>query len=340
VASPSRDILILGGGVLGLASAVTLTARGHRVRLLDPGGSNASSVAAGMIAPALESLVDAVDTERAALLRAAGAMWPEFADRLGITLKPGPTVWRAADPAAAAERLTRLGFMVEIDGEDVRTQDRQVEPEPALVALRAAAGTIRSGRALAIARSGQGWTVETDAGPLEAETVVLATGAAEALPGLPDPVRGRIAAIEPIRGQIGWTDQPLVKGVRRGPDGYVAEMPPGAVIGASMGFGRRDLAPDPVETEALIDAATALADGPIDPARIDWRVGIRGATADGLPLAGPSGEPGLHLALAPRRNGWLLAPLVARVVADGIEGRAPDALARAFGPLCFSPRAG
>jgi glycine oxidase len=66
------------------------------------------------------------------------------------------------------------------------------------------------------------------------------------------------------------------------------------------------------------------------------RVGIRGATADGLPLAGPSGEPGLHLALAPRRNGWLLGPLAAQVVADGIEGRAPVADAAALDPLRFA----
>ena len=66
------------------------------------------------------------------------------------------------------------------------------------------------------------------------------------------------------------------------------------------------------------------------------RVGIRGATDDGLPLAGPSGEPGLHLALAPRRNGWLMGPLVARVTADGIEGRPPLADAAALDPLRFA----
>ena len=59
------------------------------------------------------------------------------------------------------------------------------------------------------------------------------------------------------------------------------------------------------------------------------------ATADGLPLAGPSGEVGLHLALAPRRNGWLMGPLVGRTVADGIEGRLPMADAAALDPLRF-----
>jgi glycine oxidase len=340
VASPSRDILILGGGVLGLGTAVTLTARGHRVRLLDLGDSNASSIAAGMIAPALESLSDGVDPARAALLRQAADLWPDFAARLNIPLRDSPSLWRGADPAWAADRLTQLGFPVLAGLDGVHTGEHQVEPELAMRALRAAAGTVLTGRARAIAPSGEGWTVETDAGALDAQTVVLATGAAKALPGLPGPVRDMIAAIVPIRGQIGWTAQPLVAGVRRGPDGYIAAMGQGAVIGASMGVGRRDLAADPAEAEALTRAAAGLADTPIDPDRIDWRAGIRGATADGLPLAGPSGEPGLHLALAPRRNGWLLAPLVGRVVADGIEGRAPDALARALDPLRFSPRAG
>ena len=66
------------------------------------------------------------------------------------------------------------------------------------------------------------------------------------------------------------------------------------------------------------------------------RVGIRGATAVGLPLAGPSGHPGLHLALAPRRNGWLMGPLVAGITADGIEGGPPVADAAALDPLRFA----
>jgi glycine oxidase len=47
---------------------------------------------------------------------------------------------------------------------------------------------------------------------------------------------------------------------------------------------------------------------------------------------------GVHLALAPRRNGWLMAPLVARIVADGIEGRPRGTHATALDPLRFSPR--
>ena len=76
---------------------------------------------------------------------------------------------------------------------------------------------------------------------------------------------------------------------------------------------------------------------------VDWRVGVRGATPDGLPMAGQA-APGLWLALAPRRNGWLLAPLVGPVVSDAIEGRsvtggAPGPDAAALDPLRFTPAA-
>ena len=52
-------------------------------------------------------------------------------------------------------------------------------------------------------------------------------------------------------------------------------------------------------------------------------------------MAGPTGAPGLAVALAPRRNGWMLGPLVARIVADGIEGRALGPHAAALDPLRF-----
>ena len=98
--------------------------------------------------------------------------------------------------------------------------------------------------------------------------------------------------------------------------------------------GRRDLEPDPAEAARQVAAGLLLLAVSGEPGLT--RVGIRGATDDGLPLAGPSGEPGLHLALAPRRNGWLMGPLVARVVVDGIEGRPPLADAAALDPRRFA----
>ena len=334
------DIAIVGGGVLGLCVAVELTARGHDVVVLDPGGPNASSVAAGMIAPAMESVLEDLGPERGHLLRDAAALWPAFAIRTSIDLKPGPSAWRGDAPEPVAESLRAMGFAADIRDGAVWTGDQQVEPEPALDALRKRAGRVLDGRASALFLSGDRWTVVTSMGPVEASALVIATGAAEALQGLPCSARGLVERIIPIRGQIGWTRSAMVDGVTRGPGGYVAPMGEGTVIGATMGPGRRDLTVDVREAAALVAVAEQLTRQDLDARSVEWRVGIRGATADGLPMAGPSGEPGLHLALAPRRNGWLLGPLVGQIVADGIEGRPPTVQAEALDPRRFSRPAG
>jgi glycine oxidase len=64
--------------------------------------------------------------------------------------------------------------------------------------------------------------------------------------------------------------------------------------------------------------------------------GVRAATADGLPLAGQGPQPGVFLAQGARRNGWLLAPLIAEVVCDRLAQRAPSVAARAFDPRRFA----
>lgn len=333
------DIAIVGGGVLGLCVAVELTARGHDVVVLAPCGPNASSIAAGMIAPAMEAALDRVTPERARLLREAADLWPDFARRTSIDLKPGPAVWRGAGSDALAETARGLGFVAEVRGDTVWTEDRQVEPGPALDAIRKRAGRVLNRPAVSITHADDRWMIETAPGAVVSRGVVLATGAAVPLEGLPYPVTALVDAIIPIRGQIGWTAA-RTDGVIRGAGGYVAPMGDGAVIGASMGEGRRDMAVDAVEAQALLAVAKSLTGRDLGARSVDWRVGIRGATEDGLPLAGPSSEPGLHLALAPRRNGWLLGPLVGQIVADGIEGRLPSEHAPALDPRRLSHRAG
>ena len=317
------DVLVIGAGVLGLCCAVELERRGHAVQVVDPGGRNASWVAAGMIAPALESAIEDVTPARAALLRRARDLWPDFAARGGIELNRRPAEWRGEGADVIADRLTALGFSVRHEsGRAVTEDDWQVDCPAALEALRQdLARPVIEARAEVVTPHQQGWAVTLSNGrALIARAIVFATGAAEPPHGLPDPVAAIVSAIHPVRGQIGWTAASLADHVVRGPGGYLAPQGGGTLIGATMETGRRDLASDPASSDALTAAAERLAT--LDPATsIDWRVGVRGATADGLPLAGPSGEPGLHLALAPRRNGWLLGPLVGRVVADGIEGR-------------------
>jgi len=338
------EILIIGAGVLGLCAAVELIQRGHEVAVVDPGQRtdwhNASAVAAGMVAPALESAIDDVTPEWAALLREAAELWPEFAERERIVLRTGPAVWRGDGADQIESRLRALGFEADRAGDVVSApQDYQVEPVAALAALRARVGTFHHGEVRSVVRDADGWRVTTDAGVIAARIVVLATGAAEPLAGLPSALAARVGVIEPVLGQIGRVAEAVSAGVVRGVGAYAAPGDGGTLIGATMEPGRRDLEPDPVKGAALLAAvAKVLGCAPITQ-DVDWRVGVRGSTPDGLPMAGASGEAGLFLALAPRRNGWLLGPLVGRVVADAIEGREAEkedgGIAAALDPLRF-----
>jgi glycine oxidase len=116
---------------------------------------------------------------------------------------------------------------------------------------------------------------------------------------------------------------------------YVCPSPHGVTVGATMEPGRDDLIIDPSAVAAFRAMASAvvpaLAGEPVEP-----RAGVRAATPDGLPLVGPTVRAGIWLAVGARRNGWLLAPLIARVMADMLAGAAPDSRAALFDPARFS----
>ena len=333
----SPDVIVIGAGVLGLCTAAELAARGHAVTVIDPGGPNASSIAAGMIAPALEALLEDLSADRAALLKRARDLWPVFAETHGLRLLREGADWRGPEPEAAVARLHANGFDAgPAPGGLTTTDDWRIEVGSALTALARTPGlAVVRGRVARLAGDARRWRVETSDGRVWfTPTVVLATGAGDPITGLPDRVAAGVAAITPIRGQLTFVATPPPPRVIRGPGLYVAPCEGGVVIGATMEPGRRDLEPDPAEAARQVDAGLALLEAVGEAGQT--RVGIRGATVDGLPLAGPSGEPGLHLALAPRRNGWLMGPLTARVTADGIEGRPPMADAAALDPLRFA----
>lgn len=333
----SPDVIVIGAGVLGLCTAAELGARGHAVTVIDPGGLNASSAAAGMLAPALECLSDEATPERAALLRLARDLWPAFAEAHGLILIRDGVDWRGPDAGGVVARAKALGFAAAATpGGLTSPDDWRIEVASGLKALARAAGVaIVRGSVATLFADARRWRIEAVDGRVWfAPTVVLATGAAPPLSGLPDRAAVAVSGIEPVRGQLTPVAMPPPPRTLRTPDLYVVPAAGGVVIGATMERGRRDLDPDLDESARRVAAGLALL-GEEGVAGTP-RVGVRGATADGLPLAGSAGEPGLHLALAPFRNGWLLGPLVARVVADGIEGGAPVPEAAALDPLRFA----
>ncbi|WP_269516240.1 NAD(P)/FAD-dependent oxidoreductase [Brevundimonas subvibrioides] len=339
MADISCDIVVVGAGVLGLCVASELTARGRDVRVIDPGRANASSIAAGMIAPAFETVLDGGDAERGAFLRDAAALWPAFAGRFGLSLDRTPAEWRGPQAGMMQARLAALGFEATLTAGGVAApEDIRLEAGASLQAMSERLGPRRIGTGVdRLARHGPGWRINAGDTGIRTTQVIVATGVAAAVPGLPHLASSLIAAVCPIKGQIGWTADVLTDRVLRGPGGYVAPVADGTLIGATMVEGARDLTVDPAATDRLLAMAQLLTGHGVVPT-VQWRVGVRGASADGLPIAGPVGD-GLHLALAPRRNGWLLGPMVARVVADGIEGRPRDRHAAALDPLRFNPPA-
>lgn len=329
------DVLVVGAGVLGLCTALELADRGHDVAVLDPGGSNASSVAAGMVAPALESAAEDVSLERAGLLLRAARLWPAFSSRFGITLIKACSEWRGEGADDIAARLERLGFAIQRQGQGVQAlDDFRIDAGVALDVMAAALPhPLIKGQAHSLTASSGLWAVGHGCGLTYARRIVLATGASPAVPGVPASLAGLIDAIVPIRGQIGSREAFLSPGVIRGRGVYIASGPETCLIGATMEEGRRDLLPDDASGRSLAQALSRLLQRPVDGGEIQWRVGIRGATRDGLPLAGATEVAGLFVALAPRRNGWLMGPLVGRSVSDAIEGRPPQRDATALDPM-------
>ena len=130
----------------------------------------------------------------------------------------------------------------------------------------------------------------------------------------------------PIKGQLlRYADAGPREGpILRGEGGYLAPGMAGAVVGATMEAGRSDLAVDALATERLRAQAARLYPS-LAAAKAEPFTGVRAATPDGLPMIGASAASDVWLATGARRNGWLFAPLAAKLILEavtGIEGQA------------------
>lgn len=347
-------VIVVGAGVLGLSVAAEAAARGAWCTAFDPAplGENASGVAAGMLAPAFESLLDRLCEDRFALFRAARDLWPDFAHRHAL---PPPersgAVWidpaGRSDLAAMARRLRQRGAGADMlePGELVRRvgasageglftpEDWRVETASTLRTLLAAVlrrgGELRRSRVTELSAE----RVVTGGEAFAADAVIVCAGPQTSPFSTAAP---ELAVLRPVKGEIlrfdGWATAPGMPTVRS-PDVYLVPSETGLLAGATMAEGAADLEPTPAAGQRLRWAAAAILPV-LEGAAATHRVGVRAATPDGLPLAGRS-RSGVWLAAGARRNGWLLAPLVARVVADGLAGSAAEAWAETLRPGRF-----
>jgi glycine oxidase len=338
----TRTATVAGAGALGLACALALADAGFQVTVCDPAEpeANASGVAAGMLAPVFEAVLDEA-APALPLLLAARDRWPALAERAGVrlgrsgALAAGRAEWLAGIDAAfrrhglrapeiplAAVRALAPGLEGPVEGVLLNREDWRLDPRSALAALRAAAGAagVAFGREAVTARGG-------------ADLLVVATGASRSLQA----AAPELARISPIKGHIVRAAAPGLAFVSvRGEGGYVTPVDGGVAVGATMEAGRGKADPDPSRAGPLLAAGARLLPR-LAQAPHELSAGVRGTAPDGLPLVGFGEAPGVLLAAGARRNGWLLAPLVAEVVAALAAERDPGPWARSLDPKRFAP---
>ena len=175
---------------------------------------------------------------------------------------------------------------------------------------------------------------------LGAERVVLAAGPwTESVGGLPD--RARVP-VRPVKGQILRLRDPagpgLLRRVLRFDGGYIVPRGDGRyVLGATVEERGFELAPTAGGVYQLLRDAHELVPGITELQIEELSVGLRPGTPDNAPTIGAGALHGLIWATGHYRNGILLAPLTAALVADLLAGeQMPDPLRCACAPERFT----
>jgi len=186
-------------------------------------------------------------------------------------------------------------------------------------------GSVLRGDARSLHRSGTQWALETDAGAIEAETVVLALG-----PWTPD-LLAPLGLSFPLAVKRGYHrhfhprgNAALARPVVDTELGYcVAPMEQGLRLTTGAEFAARDAPKTPVQLDRLTPEAQKLypLGEPVE--AVPW-MGSRPCFADSRPIIGRApGQPGLWLAYGHAHWGLTLGPVTGRLVAEMIAGATP-----------------
>jgi len=336
--TPARDVTIVGAGIIGLATAIAASRRGLTVLLVgDQRAGEASSAAAGMLAPSIERAVGPAHDFAIAARDCYPAYVEELAEQTGIRvplnrlgiLQVALTeagvrgLRRAAAPdgewierGALAEAEPTLGHAI---GAVLNPEDGAVDNVTLMRALGALVDatplvTRLEGTVVRVVRDGGRPRVEVAGGDsYESAWVVIAGGAWSSLVGgLP-----LLSAVAPSRGQLIAYDAIGLRHAVYGPRGYLV---PRVNLQTIAGTTMESVGFDSNTTSRGLDRirssseeiAPALS---ITPVQSAW-AGLRPVTPDLLPLLGPDPNyPAVIYACGHSRNGILLAPLTAEVVA-------------------------
>lgn len=362
----THDVLVLGGGLVGLSVARDLAIRDLDVALLDrrEPGHAASSAGAGMLAPLSHG---AEPARLLALLRAARELWPRWIEEVrsdsglpveydasgtlvvgldaqeAMELDQVAAGYRAAaepieeiTPAAARELVPDLAPDVQRVLRMPRTHRvDNVQATQAAVRAAAARGVKIFPRheVSAVEVSSSGVTVDTPQGTFAAARLVLAAGAwSGGIPGLPAlpirPVRGQMVRLE----GVDWAWSGAVWGVSR----YAVRRGASSLlVGTTVeeaGFAEHPT----LDGVAAILAFAARLFPTLTTARLSatW-AGLRPASPDGLPLLGQLDGLPVYTACGHHRDGILLAPWTGRVLAALLADGAPIPEGDLFAPRRF-----
>lgn len=347
--SRNSDVLIVGGGVIGCAIAWRLAQRGAHVRVIerDTPAQAATWAAAGMLSPHAEAGHDA---DFAALSHRGLELYPQFVQELEASTRVRIEYARdgkleiAHDEGSAQRLRDRYGnspvelidadqarelvpaLSEEIRGAALIRNDHRVDNRALGLALwhvAAAHGAAFELGATAVGVERQGHQLRVllaDGTAAAADQVVIAAGAwSRQIAGIPhtipvDPVRGQMLALRMV-------PPPFIP-VLQSAHCYLIPRADGRIlIGATVenaGFtiqntvgGLRSLLNAAVQLVPLLEHAPVIE---------SW-AGLRPGTPDDLPILGPDPElPGLIHATGHYRNGILLAPVTAELIAGFIAG--------------------
>jgi glycine oxidase len=339
----SWDVIIAGTGIIGISLALELRERGATVLVLDRAepGSEASSAAAGMLAAADPETPDTLRVlakESARMfpafvrkLETAGKMQADFR-RIGtIALLPDASAPCEYRSLSAAD-LHRLEPSVHSCGQSAFfVQEDSIDPlllmQAALASARNLGIEIRGNSAVQEMRPcNSAIEVLTAIDTLTAASVVDCRGAWSGAPVRPR--KGQMLYVQPQAG--------VLEHVLRAPDVYmVPRSSEKILIGATVEDIGYDKSVNPSAIHKLLSAAAQylpqLASAPITQ---KW-AGLRPGTPDDLPIIGSSNIPGVFVATGHFRNGILLAPITAQIMADLINGRPSPLDITAFAPSRF-----
>ena len=330
--------MIAGAGIIGLSIAIELASTGVRVTVLDRGRamSEASWAAAGMLA----GHDPENPGEMANLAGLSLSLYPDYLARIEslsgrkVPLRTHQTLQGSSPGQSFHHVSTKVLRRTEIDAiapeltdagrEFLKLEEQSLDPRDICASLpraAVAAGVklVERCRVEAVLQQNSSVIVETSSETHSAAHFLNCCGAWSGdLPGLRGedvgPRKGQMIAV-----RLSGSDD--LGCVIRTPEIYLVPRGDGRVIvGATVERAGFDKTVHPGASQELLENAAALWP-PIARAEIveSW-AGLRPGTPDDLPLLGDAGQPNCWTATGHFRNGIMLAPGTARVMARLIRG--------------------